>query len=363
MKKNLNLLLSALALTALAGCTNNDVKSSSESSSKSSNEETSVSSSTSQNTTQTTYPLTLKTYDATSKEISQTYTKAPEKIITGNLSSTEMLCAFGLSNKIVGMINPDNAVTGTYKTEIDAITKLGDKKTISHEKILEKDPDLIFSRAASFSTSQATGKGALGTPEELNPLDINIYSQKASISGNVTLDYVIDDVMNIGKIFNLNEKATEIATSLTAKKAAVEAKVAAKNPSASTYKHALIMTGYGPSSEGGAETYGVFKSTLQEKALNMLGYTNYVDATVSGSNYTTENLANSNPELIVYVTSDRNAKKDEKAISLMKANSAVSEVPAVKNDKIIKVAYDDFMDYGMRIFDSISTICDFVYGK
>lgn len=361
MKKNLKLVVSILSMLTLVGCTGN-----SSSGSNSSNSNNSINSNESDTTTssveETTYPLTLTTYNSASEAITQTYNQVPEKIVTGNLSSTEMLCAFGLSSKIKGMLTPDNAVTGTYKEQIDGIKKLGNKKTISKEVILNEEPDFIFSRAASFSTNTETGKGALGTPNELNTLDINMYSQKASISDkNINLDYIIDDVKNIGKIFNLNAKANEIAASLKTKEETITTKVANKNTS-NELKNALIMTGYSKSTAGG-ETYGVFRSALQEKMLNMLGYTNHIDTTISGTNYTSENLVASNPELIILVTSDRNAKADATAIDLMKTNTIISEVPAIKNDKIIKINYDDFMDYGMRVFDALETLYNFIYGE
>ena len=46
------------------------------------------------------------------------------------------------------------------------------------------------------------------------------------------------------------------------------------------------------------------------------------------------------PELIIYVTSDRNQKLDEKAVDLMKANAVLENVPAIKNQKIMTISYD-----------------------
>lgn len=310
------------------------------------------------------YPLTLKTYDAESKEISQTYTAKPSKVITGNLSSTELLVALGLESSIIGMINPDNTVTGEYAEKINQIKHLGDKKNISYETIIDQDPDFIFSRAASFAVGSANKAGNLGTPSELNKLDITMYAQKASISdSNISLDYILDDVKNIGKIFDVEEKANTYASSLSAIEEAVKATAKKNGVVEGSYKRALIMTGYGAKTEGGVQTYGVFKSSLQEKMLNILGYTNYYSADISGSTYTPENLVSQNPELIVYVTSDRNKEKDATAVELMKANDVLSDVPAVKNDKILKINYDDFMDYGIRAFSALKTISDYVYGK
>ena len=61
------------------------------------------------------------------------------------------------------------------------------------------------------------------------------------------------------------------------------------------------------------ETFGAYKSALQESLLNQLGYTNVATGT---SGLTLENLVSMDPELIIYVTSDRNQKLDEKAVDL-----------------------------------------------
>ncbi len=66
------------------------------------------------------------------------------------------------------------------------------------------------------------------------------------------------------------------------------------------------------------------------------------------------------PEVIIYVTSDRNKAMDEQAVDLMKANSVLEDVPAVKNQNIMTISYDEFMDYGPAVIDSLEKINDFV---
>ena len=66
------------------------------------------------------------------------------------------------------------------------------------------------------------------------------------------------------------------------------------------------------------------------------------------------------PELIIYVTSDRNQKLDEKAVDLMKANAVLENVPAIKNKKIMTISYDELMDYGPAVIDSLEKINDFI---
>ena len=105
------------------------------------------------------------------------------------------------------------------------------------------------------------------------------------------------------------------------------------------------------------ETFGAYKSALQESLLNQLGYTNVATGT---SGLTLENLVSMDPELIIYVTGDRNKKLDEKAVELMKANAVLESVPAIKNQKIMTISYDELMDYGPAVIDSLEKINDFI---
>ena len=44
----------------------------------------------------------------------------------------------------------------------------------------------------------------------------------------------------------------------------------------------------------------------------------------------------------------------------MKANPVLEDVPAVKNQKIMTISYDEFMDYGPAVIYSLEKINDFV---
>ena len=52
---------------------------------------------------------------------------------------------------------------------------------------------------------------------------------------------------------------------------------------------------------------------------------------------------------------------DEQAVDLRyKANPVLEDVPAVKNQKIMTISYDEFMDYGPAVIDSLEKINDFI---
>ena len=96
MKKTLSILLVTVATLTIAACGNTTTEKATTQSSTETSQKAS---------TETTYPLTVKTYDAKGNEVEQVFDKAPEKVITNNLSSTEILLELGLKDKIVGMFN------------------------------------------------------------------------------------------------------------------------------------------------------------------------------------------------------------------------------------------------------------------
>ena len=120
-----------------------------------------------------------------------------------------------------------------------------------------------------------------------------LFQQFSKIWGNI-----VEDVKNLGMIFNVQDKANEYAAQLQTK---IDAVKKANPASQGEKKKALIMVAYND------QTFGAYKSALQESLLNQLGYTNVATGT---SGLTLENLVSMDPELIIYVTSDRNKKLD-----------------------------------------------------
>jgi len=292
---------------------------------------------------ETKYPVTITTYNGDGTEITQTFEQAPEHVITNNLSATKILIDLGLQDKIVGMLDPDNKVTDSYAEAIEKIPHIGDKKTVSQEVALSYNPDAIIGRNMMFSDK------SLGTVDTWNQNGINIYSQKASVSNTEqSLNNVIEDIINIGIIFNVQEKANAYAKQLQER---VDAVLSANKNQPKELKNALIMCAYND------ETYGAYKSALQESILNVFGYTNVATGT---SGLTLENLVTSAPEFILYVTSDRNQKLDTNAVELMKNNAVLADVPAIKNGKILTISYDELMDYGPSVIDALESINTFL---
>lgn len=157
----------------------------------------------------TAYPLSLTIYDAEGKEVEMSYTHAPEHVLSTQLSMTELLIKLGLKDKIVAVFDNDNALEGDIATEIASLKSLGDKKSVSKESILALEPDLILGKGPLMFTDTA-----IGTVQSYQELGIPVYTELASASIDQSLKNIPEDVRNIGKIFDVQDKADAYADEL-----------------------------------------------------------------------------------------------------------------------------------------------------
>ncbi|GKU83979.1 ABC transporter substrate-binding protein [Niallia sp. NCCP-28] len=300
----------------------------------------------------TKYPLEIEIRDFEGNKYTQTFEKAPERVVTNNLSSIEMLLQLGLKDKIVGITKPDNAVTGQFADDVADLKNLGDKMTMSKEIIVGETPDLVVGRSMVFTDD------SMGSVSTFNDLGINVFTQSASnIGENPPLTAVIDDVLTLGKIFDVNDRAEEYAKELQDRYDAIVEKVDTKK---GEKKLSLLpIVGY-DSSKSTFSIFGVSEG-LQKDLLTKLNLVPAVEG--NGADPSLETIISSNPDVIVYIKADRNAALDANAVKSILNEPLLKDVSAIKEGRVYEVTYDDFMDYGVRIFDTLEMLGNNIYGK
>ncbi|MFJ7954369.1 ABC transporter substrate-binding protein [Lysinibacillus sp. NPDC096418] len=304
------------------------------------------------NSNRTAYPLEIEIYDAQGNTYTQTFEKAPERIVTNNPSSIELLLELGLEDKIVGILNPDNEVKGKHAETIAKLHNLGDKKTVSRETVVGIEPDIVVGRSVMFNDEN------IGSIATLNQFEINVYSQSAShINQNPKLTSVIDDVLTLGKIFDVNDRAEEYAAELQARYDKIVKKI--KENKTDEKLTILAMARFDTS----AGTFSNFITSqgLQKDAIEVINLESAMEGSNGGLNY--ESLISTNPDVILYITADRNIEYDSKAIETLLSEPLIKDVSAISEGHIYETTYDDFMDYGVRIFDIVETLSNELYGK
>ena len=298
----------------------------------------------------TEYPLTLEVYGPDGTVYEQTYDAPPTTVITNIPSATNLLLELGLQDSIYGILKPDNAPEEKWAAAYEELNVLADKQSISKEVVIGSEPDLVFGRAMPFTDE------VMGSIDTLNEMGIPVYILKASnFQIEQSLTNIIEDVRNIGMIFDVQEAANAYAAELEIRLNEVTTKVSTLK--SDTTLKVIFMTAY---QDGVFNSFGA-NSALQECMLNQLNAANVLEKGESSLTY--ENLIALNPDVIVYVSSDRNAQTDAVAVETLLADETIAGVTAIANNKIIEIPYDALMDYGPRIFDTMEELYDFFYAE
>lgn len=294
----------------------------------------------------TEYPVTIEVLDAEGTSVSMTFEAAPERVVSTQLSMTELLLELGLGDKIVSVFDNDNELTGQWAESIAALPSLGDKKSVSKEAILALSPDLIVGKGPLMFTETS-----IGTVEEYQSLGINVYTQLASAAGDQSLENVIQDIRNIGVIFDVQDAANAYADELEEKLAAVLDEVGGK--AGDEPLRVVFMAGYQDN------TFSAFNSALSSCMLEAVNAENALEKGAGG--LTMENLIELDPDVIIYVKASRFAATDATAVEDLLSNETVQSVKAIANKRVVDVNYDDMMDYGARTIDSLETLYNALY--
>lgn len=339
--------ISALTLTGCSTANNNKTTNNTSSNNVASNNTTETEQDSTKETQEsdesqkTGYPVTFTVKDSQGNSFEQTFTEAPERVITNNQSSLELLLKLGLKDKIVGTISLDNELPEELQAGFEGINVLTTtKQDPAKEVVIGSSPDLVIGRAASFTDEN------FGTIESLNEVGANVYVQEASLMNTEqSLENIILDVRNVGQIFQV-EEAEKLASELEERLEAVKQQISSVD---SEPIKALVMVAYNDGSFG---SFGA-NASLQNEILSTLNAVNVLEM---GGNQSLENLIDLNPDMIIYVTADKNKALDETAIQSLKENELVSSVTAIAEDNIVEVSYTEFMGYGYRTFDCLEKL-------
>ena len=358
IKKNLLVILTVttMSLSSLTGCgkTKTNDGSVNTTSYETQSQESSLSKDKAETTKsaslKTEYPLTVQIYNAEGKEVSVTFENAPQRIVSTQFSITELLLQLGLKDKIVGIMDNDNPVDDKLQAELSSLKSLGYKSTISKEAIISVDPDIVMGKSTLMFTDKA-----IGTVENYLDQGINVYTLLSSADVvDQSLDNIINDIRTVGMIFDVQDKADAYADSLEKQLNETVNNVSAKTQGKEKMK-VILIAGFQDN------TFMAFSSSMHSAMLETVNAVNVLDK--GGTGLTMENLIALNPDAIVYVTSKRFEATDADAIDRLLNEPTIQNVPAIANKKILKIGYDDIMDYGARDISTVGVLANFLYSE
>ncbi|ACZ22310.1 ABC-type Fe3+-hydroxamate transport system, periplasmic component [Sanguibacter keddieii DSM 10542] len=157
----------------------------------------------------TTYPVTV---DNCGFEV--TFGSAPQRVLTVKSSTTEMLLALGLSDRVVATAFPDGPVPAWLADAAagnDAVATPLTMQAPGPEAVTEVEPDLVYAGWESNLTAESAGdRGTLATLGVSSYVSPSACKGEAYMPDPLTFDDVFADITEVGTVFDVPAAAEEL---------------------------------------------------------------------------------------------------------------------------------------------------------
>ncbi|MEG2984620.1 MAG: ABC transporter substrate-binding protein [Peptostreptococcaceae bacterium] len=271
-----------------------------------------------------------------------------QKAVTLSQFMTEMLLALDLGDRMVGTALLDNPILPQFQDAYDKIPDLqvGEGHSISKEAFVATGADFVSGWDSSIS-EQTTG-----SPKELIEKGIAPFMAK-SYAPDATVETVYEDFTLLGKIFGVQDKAKEVVDKMKSDIKIVEDKVGKVKE-----EDRVKMMVY----DSGEKDAMIVGSGLANNLIEIAGGNNVFgkDAKKPYINVSWESIVEKNPEVIL-VTDFLAGQPAKEKIDFLKAQPALKDVPAIKNNKIYVVKLAD-LSPGVRNPMVIEEMHGYFYG-
>ncbi len=273
-----------------------------------------------------------------------TFTKMPERVISMNIQTTEMMLALGLGDKIIGCSYNTCEVLPEYKEAFDQIPILSDTYA-SHEAIIGEEPDFVIGRNTAFREKTS------GTVEQFEAAGIPAYqSQGTIVSGRPEeMDDVYADLLNLGKIFKVEDRAEALVAEMKQKIDDVQEKLASVEDPVKV----LVID-----SLDGNEIFTA-SNALESELIRLAGGKNI--APDMGSNWadiSMEVATDANPDVIVFNVYEETTLEEK--IAEAEAVEALKDTPAMQNKRFVGVPLASVHE-SVRAADTVQYLAESFY--
>lgn len=269
------------------------------------------------------FPVTVQSCN---REV--TFEAPPARAISNDVNLTEMMLVLGLNDRMVGF----TGVSGWKTLDEELRQGIGELPELSakyptKEVLAGAEPDFFF---AGWNYGMKVGGEV--TPETLEPLGIRTYELTESCihigpKARSSMQDMYGDILNLGRIFGVEDRAQALVAGWQARLAEVTAGVDRTKP--------LRVFVY-DSGEESPFTAGAY--AIPTALIEAAGGVNIMDdLEKSWATVAWEPVVERNPEVIVIVNYG-DVTADQK-IAFLEGNPAFASVDAVKNDRYVVLEY------------------------
>lgn len=264
--------------------------------------------------------------------------KNPQKVLTLGPNCTELFAALGLSDNVIGrsLINHSRGPLPEYADAVNAIPQLNYAEA-TREAILTSGADFIY--ALDWEISD-TGCNI----DEAKNYGMDVYVNSAT-----TLDEQYKEILDIGKIFEIEERAEAFVADQKARISAAQEKLRGKEP--------VKVLVYDSGNDGVFTCSGTnFESLL----ISLAGGKNIFDDLTEKQWVTVsyEEVIKREPDVIVI--HDYDSPGVEEKIAEIKANPTLASLDCVKNERFVPITLESVLP-GNRMAYAVEKLASAFY--
>lgn len=245
----------------------------------------------------------------------------PQRIVTVKSSTTELLLALGVGDRIVAQAFPDGPIPEQWAPE-GGITVLSDSAP-GQESVLELEPDLVFAGWESVFSADSSGEresyAALGIDTYVAP---SACKDPAYQPDRMTVDELERQIIELAQIV-----AVDPEPFLAEQRATLE--------SITPDDRGLSALWYSSGTDTPYVGAGIGNPQL---ILDLVGLDNVAaDVADTWTSMSWEAIVDANPDVIVLVDATWNTAADK--IDLLESNAATAELEAVRNSRYLIIPF------------------------
>ncbi|EFO29043.1 putative iron chelate uptake ABC transporter, periplasmic solute-binding protein [Roseibium sp. TrichSKD4] len=258
-----------------------------------------------------------------------TFEEPPKAAISNDVNLTEMMLVLGLRDHMVGYtgISGWKTLDEKMREGVAELPELSEKYP-TKEVLVGADADFYF---AGWNYGMKVGGEV--TPETLEPFGIKVYELTESCihigeKPKVSMDDMYNDLLNLGKIFQVEERAQSLV-------AAYRTELEEFTSGLKTSGEPLKVFVY---DSGEDRPFTAGRYAMPTAMIEAAGGKNIMDGfDKSWAKVDWEAVVDGAPEVVVIV--NYGSVTAEQKINFIKTNPALSDIPAVKNDRFVVLEY------------------------
>lgn len=301
----------------------------------------------------TEYPLAITTYNFEKEEVECTFEKTPERVYAQGQDSIETMLALGLADRIIGSSGLDGEIRDDLAEEFAKIPY--QDSIVSKEEMLALEPDFIVGWYSTFSEKRLEDVGFWHDRNVGTYMALNSACRGPQEEAPCTIEYELQDILNLGIIFDVQDRAEEIVREIRVELRNIEDFLA----DSERLSVAILED------EGG--TYRVYGEDVLGGDVAIAGGAELaVGRHGENGNISAEDLIAVNPDAIFMVWFEGYAVGDEAyagehVVTLITENPAFASLDAVKNGRVYAINLSDIYCSGTRTLDGVLCFSQSLY--